>query len=378
MTASNGIDQLVIIIPTLNPDEKLLRIANSLHDAGFAELIIVDDGSDDRSEPIFDALKELPYCHLLQHSHNKGKGAALKTAFMDYLSRHQDGPGAITTDDDGQHTVADIIRIAENFCSEPDALHLGCRNFRSDDVPWKSKFGNNLTRSIFHLFAGVSIADTQTGLRAIPPEVMELSLAIPGNRFEFETAMLLLAWDKNIKFRETTIETVYLDNNSGTHFHPVKDAARIYRVIFIHLLQQLFRFLLSSMSSALIDFLVFSFLVKLFTLEQDQMALPLLLACGAARLISATWNFTVNRYWVFSTDAAHRSSLSKSLLQYSALCIAIFSASYGCTYLLAHWASPNTLQYWKLGIDLVLFVLSFVIQKIAVFRKKNKPREKLS
>jgi glycosyltransferase involved in cell wall biosynthesis len=369
--AISGINQLSVIIPTLDPEEKLLKIADSLHDAGFAELIIVDDGSNKSCEKVFQALEERSWCRLLRHPHNKGKGAALKTAFMDYLSRHPEGPGAITTDDDGQHTISDIVNVAEKFCAEPDALHLGCRNFNGDDVPWKSKIGNNLTRSIFRLFAGVSIADTQTGLRAIPAEVMELSLAIRGNRFEFETAMLLRAWDKNVKFCETTIETVYLDGNSGTHFHPIKDAARIYRVIFAHLLRQLFRFMLSSMSSALVDFLLFSFLVRSFALEKDNMALPLLTACGAARFVSAAWNFTVNRYWVFATDTARRSSLRKSLSQYVTLCIAIFSASYGLTYFLGQFVEKNTLPYWKLLIDLMLFLLSFMIQKISVFRKKN-------
>ena len=370
MTIS-GIDQLAVIIPTLTPDDKLLTISDALHQAGFSEIIVVDDGSDESCEPVFEALQERPWCHLLRHPYNKGKGAALKTAFMDYLSRHPNGPGAITTDDDGQHTIADIVRVAKNFCNEPDALHLGCRNFSGDEVPWKSKLGNNLTRSIFRAFAGVSIADTQTGLRAIPTEVMDLSLAIRGNRFEFETAMLLRAWDKNVKFLETMIETVYLDGNSGTHFHPVKDAARIYRVIFGHLLRQLFRFLLSSMSSAMIDFFVFTLLIQLFSLDKGHMALPLLAACGAARLISASWNFTVNRYWVFATDPSRRSSLGKSLLQYCALCIVIFSASYGLTYLIAHYVAQETLQYWKQAIDLVLFLFSFVIQKISVFRKKT-------
>ena len=366
----SGKNQLAVIIPTLNPDEKLLEIADALREAGFAELIVVDDGSDDRCEPMFEALKERSWCHLLRHPHNKGKGAALKTAFMDYLSRHPDGVGAITTDDDGQHTIADIVRVAENFCAEPDALHLGCRNFSGDDVPWKSKLGNKLTRSIFRALAGVSITDTQTGLRAIPAEVMELSLAIRGNRFEFETAMLLRAWDKNVKFREIMIDTVYLDGNSGTHFHPVKDAARIYRVIFGHLLRQLFRFMLSSMSSAMIDFQIFTLLVQMFTLDRNRMALPLLAACGAARLISASWNFMINRYWVFAAASSHRSSFGKSLLQYSTLCLVIFSASYGLTWLVAHYVAQETLQYWKLGIDLMLFLLSFAVQKIAVFRQK--------
>lgn len=369
------LDHIPVIIPTLNPDHRLLEITSQLHDAGFAEIIIIDDGSDASCGEIFTALEQRGYCHILHHGVNRGKGAALKTAFMDYLSRHPGGRGGITTDDDGQHTLNDIINVAENFAREPDSLHLGCRNFDQDNVPWKSKFGNTLTRGIFRLLAGVSIADTQTGLRAIPAEVMELSLAIPGNRFEFETEMLLRAWDKNIKFNEITIETVYLDNNAGTHFHPIKDAALIYRVIFLHLMQQLFRFLLSSMSSALIDVLVFMFLIKCFAKsifdESSPLALPLLASCAVARIISAAWNYPVNRYWVFAVPPEKRTPWGTTLLKYLALGTAIFSVSYWTTFELAQHSSRTLLPYWKLLIDTGLFFFSFIIQKSFIFKRKS-------
>lgn len=361
-----------IIIPTLNPSDALVKLVNQLGGSyKFREIIIVNDGSDVSCDEIFEKISGLSYCRLLHHPRNLGKGAALKTAFMDYLSRNPDGIGCVTTDDDGQHTVEDIRRIAAAFEEDPASLHLGCRNFSGDDVPWKSKFGNNLTRSIFRLLAGVNVADTQTGLRAIPTEVMKDSLAIRGNRFEFETEMLLRAWDKNIDFREMTIQTVYLNNNSGTHFHPVKDAARIYRVIFAHVLKQLFRFLLSSMSSALIDILLFTLFIHLFNISKEELALPLLAICAAARLISASWNYLVNRYWVFSTDPEKRSSFGKSLWNYALLCVLIFSASYGLTYLLARIVSIASLPYWKVGVDTVLFLLSFLVQKLLIFRKKS-------
>lgn len=366
-----------IIIPTLNPSDALIKLVNQLGGVcGFREIIIVNDGSDLAAcGMIFDEIGKIPFCRLLNHPRNLGKGAALKTAFMDYLSRNPDGIGCVTTDDDGQHTVEDIQRISNSFEKDPESLHLGCRDFSGGDVPWKSKFGNNLTRSIFRLLAGINVADTQTGLRAIPTEVMKDSLAIRGNRFEFETEMLLRAWDKNINFREMTIQTVYLDNNSGTHFHPVKDAARIYRVIFAHVLRQLFHFLLSSMSSALIDFLLFTLFIHLFAPalepEKNKLALPLLGICAAARIISAIWNYLVNRYWVFNTDPEKRSSFGKSLWNYALLCILIFSASYGLTYLLARIVSVTSLPYWKVGVDTVLFLLSFLVQKLLVFRKKK-------
>lgn len=365
-----------IIIPTLNPTDELIKLVNALGTRGFREIIVVNDGSDMTiCGTIFDEIGKIPFCRLLNHPRNLGKGAALKTAFMDYLSRNPDGIGCVTTDDDGQHTAEDIQRIAKEFEKDPESLHLGCRDFSGGDVPWKSKFGNNLTRSIFRLLAGINVADTQTGLRAIPREVMNDSLAICGNRFEFETEMLLRAWDKNINFREMTIQTVYLDNNSGTHFHPVKDAARIYRVIFAHVLRQLFHFLLSSMSSALIDFLLFTLFIHLFapTLESEKnkLTLPLLGICAAARVISAIWNYLVNRYWVFSTEPERRSAFGKSLLSYMVLCLCIFSASCGLTCILARIVPLFTLPYWKAGIDTVLFLLSFLVQKVLIFRKNK-------
>lgn len=360
-----------IVIPTLNPTDALIKLVNALGASGFHEIIIVNDGSNASAQYIFDEIEKYPFCHLLHHPRNMGKGAALKTAFMDYLSRNPDGIGCVTTDDDGQHAPEDIQRIAEVFQANPDALHLGCRNFSGDDVPWKSRFGNNLTRSIFRLLAGINIADTQTGLRAIPAEVMNDSLGIRGNRFEFETEMLLRAWDKNIDLHEMDIQTVYLDNNSGTHFHPVKDAARIYRVIFVHILKQLFRFLLSSMSSALIDILLFTLFITLFDVNKDELALPLLAICAAARIISASWNYLVNRYWVFDTDPEKRSPLGKSLWNYAALCVLIFSASYGLTYFSAKIVPVAALPYWKVGIDTFLFLLSYLIQKLLIFRKKQ-------
>lgn len=361
-----------IVIPTLNPAEELIKLVDLLgKTCDFHEIIIVDDGSDAACNKIFETASKFPFCRILHHPRNLGKGAALKTAFRDYLSRHPDGIGCVTTDDDSQHTVEDIQRIAEAFESDPASLHLGCRDFNGSDVPWKSKFGNKLTRSLFRLLAGINIADTQTGLRAIPAEVMIDSLAIRGNRFEFETEMLLRVQKNDTSFREVPIQTVYHHNNRGTRFHPLVDSMRIYRVLFRHILHQLFRFLLSSISSALIDLLLFALLVHLFSGKVKQSALLLSGICIAARIISATWNYLVNRYWVFTVPPEKRVPLKKSLPRYALLCIFILAASCGLTCLLAKLVSVSALPYWKAGVDTVLFLLSFLIQKTAIFHSKS-------
>ena len=68
---------------------------------------------------------------------------------------------------------------------------LGVRTFDGDDVPFKSRFGNNLTSFVFKAMCGLNISDTQTGLRAIPYRYLQTFCEIEGEHFEYETRMLL-------------------------------------------------------------------------------------------------------------------------------------------------------------------------------------------
>ena len=355
-----------VLIPTLNPDHRLCEIVDELHARGIAEIIIVDDGSSPECEAIFAELKKKPFCRLARHDINRGKGAALRTAFMKYLAEHPHGIGCVTADDDGQHSVDDIINVAELFRDDPESLLLGQRDFSGDEVPWKSRFGNVLTRSVFRLLAGIRLGDTQTGLRAIPAEVMEESLSIRGNRFEFETEMLLRAWDAGIIFREIPIRTVYLDNNAGTHFHPVRDAMRIYRVIFAHLFRQMFHFALAGIASWAVDFLLFFTLTQMIVMSNQDV--QILFAQTTARICSATMNFLLNRYWVFYADPKHRSGLGGSAFSYILLCFCIFGASTGLVWMVSRWIPYDLVPYAKGGIDILLSFVSYLCQKLVVFR----------
>ena len=354
-----------VLIPTLDPDRRLCEIVDGLRARVAAEVIVVDDGSSPECEKVFSELAEKSGCTLVRHGVNRGKGAALRTAFMKYLSEHPDGIGCVTADDDGQHSVDDIAAMLEKFRDDPDSLLLGRRDFSGGDVPWRSRFGNVLTRAVFRLLTGIRIGDTQTGLRAIPAEVMEDSLAIRGDRFEFETELLLRAWDAGVPFREMPIRTVYVDGNAGTHFRPLRDGMRIYRVILAHLFRQLFHFVLTAMSSALVDFLLFFLLTQLVAAEDRK--LQILAAAATARACSATLNFLLNRYWVFRAAPRHRTKLGASALGYLLLCLAIFGASTGLVLLASRVVPYRILPYVKAAIDATLFVASFLCQKLLVF-----------
>ena len=127
-------------------------------------------------------------------------------------------------------------------------MTFGCRDFKRD-VPFRSRIGNVVSRYVYRFLVGLNLSDTQTGLRGIPRRLMELSLGIRSNRYEFETEQIIAAKTAGFKFREVPIQTVYIDDNSGSHFNPILDSFRIYFVLL--------RYVLSSVATALSDFIVF-------------------------------------------------------------------------------------------------------------------------
>lgn len=166
---------------------------------------------------------------VLTHPLNRGKGAAIKTG-LDYLK----DVNVITADADGQHTPADIVRVAEALESHRDGLVLGVRAF-DGKVPLRSRFGNWWTRLWFFVLTGLWVKDTQTGLRGIPSALIPRIRALEGERYEYEMVMLADAKRHASRPLQIPIETIYLNDNSESHFSPLKDTVRIYRALFRYL-----------------------------------------------------------------------------------------------------------------------------------------------
>lgn len=233
----------ILIIPALNPDRKLLELIREVQlMIPKLHTVVVDDGSSEESAVIFEELNFLQNCVVCRHPENYGKGAALKTGISYSLQHYPGCNGFITADADGQHRTEDILQVATALEQYPDRVILGTRDFLNPSVPLKSRWGNMITAGIFGLLTGISCVDTQTGLRGIPVRYARLALEVEGERYEYETHFLLRAADEQIPFMEVEIETVYLDQNRGSHFRPLRDAARIYGMIIKYSFGNMFRF----------------------------------------------------------------------------------------------------------------------------------------
>ena len=219
-----------ILIPAYKPDQRLVTLVDQLSNACQAPIVIVNDGSPAEHAPVFAALEAIPRITLLTHPANQGKGAALRTGFRYIESLPAEITCIITADADGQHSVKDILAVAETAAQKPEAMITGSRRF-DKDVPPRSMFGNTVTRWVMRLFFGVRLWDTQTGLRAIPRRLLPALIEIPYDHYELEIVMLLIAQRRLVPLIEIPIETIYIEGNRGSHFKPLLDSARVYWVL---------------------------------------------------------------------------------------------------------------------------------------------------
>jgi len=220
--------QIVMLIPAYNPDEKTMETIDELKEAGFDHIVVVDDGSKQECQWVFDELLERDYCDVLRHNVNMGKGRALKTAF-NHIVKQYPGSGVIVCDADGQHPVSSVLDVAQAMRDNPQALVLAARQFfKGKNVPIMNLLGNTITRAAFLLLTGIWYADTQCGLRGFPPGMLRQLIGTQGERFEYENVMLLYARRDAPQIVQVPMEAVYLDDNRRSHFNRLQDSIRIY------------------------------------------------------------------------------------------------------------------------------------------------------
>lgn len=350
--------RIPIIIPAYEPDERLIALAQDLAESG-EMIIIVDDGSGLEYAPIFEKCKAVlgEKGILLTHPVNRGKGRALKTAFLFVLEHCPDAAGAVTADSDGQHSKAAIDSVGEALRVNPGCLVLGVRSFVGEGIPWKSMFGNKLTVKVLSYVVGIQVSDTQTGLRGIPRDFMKRLVEVKGERFEFETEMLIESAG-HYPIMELPIETIYdSEKNHQTHFDPIADSIRIYRIFGRMFLKYIF----SSVSACVLDLLCFS--VFCFFLKTETSLHYIFASTVLARIVSAVYNYIINYKVVFhSGETVGKSAVKYFMLAAIQMGLSALGVMVGVSIL------PMISEVViKMMVDTVLFFVSYCMQRKYVF-----------
>jgi putative flippase GtrA len=333
-------ERTYLVLPVYEPETSMMELVHALKEH-FA-IIVVDDGSSYDKKELFNQLE--PMCMaVLHHEKNRGKGAALKTAFS-YLIDHDCHGCGITADSDGQHRIEDILRIEEEMHKTPDTVILGMRDFA--EMPPRSKFGNTLSGWAFRLGTGLKVHDTQTGLRGLPESIWGKLLEVEGERYEYEMNVLLNLKTWQMPFREIMIQTVYTDSNRSSHFRPLRDGLRVF--------SRIIKFCGSSLVCTLVDYALYS-LFSLF--------LAPLWSYIFARVISASLNYQLSRRLVF-----HGAPSVKSGLQYALLVVIVMAIGSLAVNGFALLGINHFLV--KLVVDTALFFMNYFVQKKIIFKRK--------
>ena len=370
------------LIPAYKPNDNLISFIQSLETRGL-EVVVVNDGSGEDYLPLFRKIEKQSLAKVIHLEKNQGKGAALK-AGLAYLNTVNDDFQVITLDADGQHSLRDSLLLLQKSLKNEGSLLLGSRA-QSKDSPLRSRIGNYITKKVFSLTTGVKVEDTQTGMRAFSKSLIPKLLQIQGNRYEYEMNMLLDFAKQGIPIKEYPIETIYINDNEGSHFDTVKDSIRIY--------SQILKFISSSLLSFCIDFLLYTLS---FSLSGN-----IFFSNAFARLISLHCNFFMNQNYVFQnayertekenpawkeiaketgnetakgekaeqTEAIKREHL-KEYLSYLGLALSLFAMN---TLLLSAVVEVLGMNAYlaKIITEILLFILSYFVQKHLIFSKQE-------
>jgi len=186
-----------VVIPAYNEERNIGRVIDSLRAEGWRNLLVVDDGSSDRTAEI----ARRKGAEVLVHQKNLGLGAALRSGFRRALELGADA--VVTFDADGQHDAKDVRRLVEAL-GEADAV-VGVR--KSLGIPLHKKFGNFALNVLTFMLTGI-YTDSQSGSRALSRRALQ-KLVIKGNRYEVSSEIILRVSQMGLKWKEVPVTCYY-------------------------------------------------------------------------------------------------------------------------------------------------------------------------
>ncbi|MDX9971767.1 MAG: glycosyltransferase family 2 protein [FCB group bacterium] len=219
--------RVAALVPCFNAGHRVRPVIEGLLER-VDHVIVVDDGSTDGA---VEALRDLD-ARIITFPENRGKGQALLAGFREALALPAVDAVAVV-DADGQHAPGELPGLYETFWREAADLVIGTRKFELERVPWRSRFGNVLTRTLTRWILGQNIPDTQSGYRLHSRRLLEHIVAtVEGGRYETEMEILVVAVRRGYRVVPSPIETIYEQGNPSSHFNKLRDSFLIYRRLF--------------------------------------------------------------------------------------------------------------------------------------------------
>jgi len=220
-----------IVIAAYNEAHSIGHVLKDLTKAGYKNVVVLDDGSEDDTSRIAKQYTS----HVLKHVVNRGQGASLKTG-LDYALKHN-ADVIVTFDADGQHRVEDIPAIVKPVVNDEVDVALGSRFLKSgSNVPFLRKLFLKGGVLLVWLFYGIKLTDVHNGFRALSRHAAE-QIDLTTDRMEHASEILSEIKRKNLRFVEVPVIIKYTEY-SKEHGQSTLNAVRIFYRMLMHKLSK--------------------------------------------------------------------------------------------------------------------------------------------
>ncbi|RAL55823.1 hypothetical protein BLD25_04085 [Candidatus Gracilibacteria bacterium GN02-872] len=200
----------VILLRAYNEAKVIKGVLEELLKNGYKNILVVNDGSTDETKEILESFSGKIF--FVNHSTNRGAGAALETGF-EYIRRFGKVKYVITFDSDGQHCVADIQKFLKKFESDKDLwVIFGSRFLQKSEtnVPFFRKIVLFLGKIFTFLVSGIYLTDTHNGLRGFRFEALK-KIHLKMDSMAYASELIDEVRKNNIKYTEVFVVIKYTD-----------------------------------------------------------------------------------------------------------------------------------------------------------------------
>ncbi len=194
-----------IVIAAYNEEKAIADVLKGLKKEGYQNIVVVDDGSRDKTAEAAEACK----VDVLRHVINRGQGAALKTG-IDY-ALEQGAEIIVTFDADGQFLTSDIKKMVDPVADGAVDITIGSRFLgKTKNIPLLKKIALKLGKVFINLMYDISVTDSQNGFRALSRNAAQ-KIEITADRMEHTSEILGEIAKKHLRFAEVPVTVIYSD-----------------------------------------------------------------------------------------------------------------------------------------------------------------------
>ncbi len=217
-------ENVLVLIPAFNAGKSVGDVVCHVREF-VRDVVVINDGSADDTELAARAAG----AEVVNHSQNRGKGAALKTGFAHALQRGYDA--VITIDADGQHLPREIPKFLRRRQETGADLIIGGRSHLFDQMLPRRRLANRFSAWSIAKASKTGITDSQSGFRLYSANLLR-NVHLRTDGFDLESEVIVQAGVRGFKVITTPIDLGFVNGLSTSHYQPMRDTLRIAWTVF--------------------------------------------------------------------------------------------------------------------------------------------------